>query len=93
MKINGLNNDDFEWIDKAFRFLMSNQGKQIKGAVECGSPEMTRDNMGSLEDVLKVYEKIQKEIRKYEKRLKFHTFCLIERSLKCHCIVLAKITQ
>ena len=66
MKINGLNNNDFEWIDKAFRFLMSNQAKQIKGAVECGSSEMARDYMGSLEDVLKVYEKVQKEIRKYE---------------------------
>lgn len=67
MKINGLNNNDFEWIDKAFRFLMSSQAKQIKGAVECGSPEMARDNMESLEDTLKVYEKIQKEIGKYEK--------------------------
>lgn len=66
MKINGLNNDDFEWMDKAFRFLMSNQAKQIKGAVECGSPEMARDSMESLEEVLKVYEKVQKEIRKYE---------------------------
>lgn len=66
MKINGLNNDDFEWIDKAFRFLMSDQAKQIKGAVECGSPEMARDSMGALEDVLKVYEKIRKEIVKYE---------------------------
>lgn len=66
MKINGLNNDDFEWIDRAFRFLMSNQAKQIKGAVECGSPEMARDNMGALEDVLKVYEKVQKGIKKYE---------------------------
>ena len=66
MKINGLNNNDFEWIDKAFRFLMSSQAKQIKVTVECGSPETARDYMESLEDVLKVYEKIQKEIGKYE---------------------------
>lgn len=66
MKIQGLNKDDIEWIDKAFRFLMSNQAKQIKGAVECGSPEMARDSIESLEDVLKVYEKIQKEMRRYE---------------------------
>lgn len=70
MKINGLNNNDFEWIDKALRFLMSRQAKQIMGAVECGSPEMARDNMESLEDVLKVYEKVQKEIRKYNKLAK-----------------------
>lgn len=67
MKIQGLNRDDFEWIDKAFRFLMSNQAKQIKGAVECGSPEMTRDNIGSLEDTLKTYEKVRKEMDKYER--------------------------
>lgn len=66
MKIQGLNRDDFEWIDKAFRFLMSNQSKQIKGAVECGSPEMARDNIESLEDVLKTYEKIANEMRKYD---------------------------
>lgn len=42
------------------------KAKQIKGAVECGSPEMARDDMGALEEVLKVYEKVQKEIRKYE---------------------------
>lgn len=68
MKILGLNRDDFEWIDKAFRFLMSAQAKQIKGAVECGSPEMTRDNIESLEEVLKTYEKIAKEMRKYGDR-------------------------
>ena len=67
MKIHGLNKDDFEWIDKAFRFLMSAQAKQIKGAVECGSPEMARDNIESLREALKTYEKIQKEMRKYEK--------------------------
>lgn len=66
MKIQGLDKDDFEWIDKAFRFLMSNQSKQIKGAVECGSPEMARDNIESLEDVLKTYEKIANEMRKYD---------------------------
>lgn len=67
MKINGLNKNDFEWIDKAFRFLMSAQAKQIKGAVECGSPEMARDSISSLEETLKTYEKIAKEIRQYEK--------------------------
>lgn len=66
MKIQGLDRDDFEWIDKAFRFLMSNQSKQIKGAVECGSPEMARDNIESLEEVLKTYEKIVNEMRKYD---------------------------
>lgn len=66
MKIQGLNRDDFEWIDKAFRFLMSNQSKQIKGAVECGSPEIARDNIESLEEVLKTYEKIANEMRKYD---------------------------
>lgn len=65
MKIQGLNRDDFEWIDKAFRHLMSDQAKQIKGAVECGSPEMARDSIESLEDVLKTYEKIHEEITKY----------------------------
>lgn len=68
MKIQGLNRDDFDWIDNAFRFLMSNQAKQIKGAVECGSPEMTRDNMEGLESTLKTYEKIQKEMRRYEEK-------------------------
>lgn len=67
MKIQGLNRDDLEWIDKAFRFLMSNQAKQIKGAVECGSPEMARDNIESLEEILKTYEKVVNEMRKYEK--------------------------
>ena len=66
MKIQGLNRDDFEWIDKAFRFLMSNQSKQIKVAVECGSPEMARDNMESLEESLKTYEKIANEMGKYD---------------------------
>lgn len=64
MKIQGLNRDDLEWIDKAFRFLMSNQSKQIKGAVECGSPEIARDNIASLEEALKTYEKIANEIRR-----------------------------
>lgn len=67
MKIQGLDRNDFDWIDRAFRHLMSDQAKQIKGAVECGSPEMTRDNIESLEEVLKTYEKIDKEMRKYEK--------------------------
>lgn len=67
MKIQGLDRDDFEWIDKAFRYLMSAQAKQIKGAVECGSPEMARDNIESLEEALKTYEKIVKEMRKYDK--------------------------
>lgn len=67
MKIQGLNRDDFEWIDKAFRLLMSSQSKQIKGAVECGSPEMARDNIESLEEALKTYEKIIKEMRRYGK--------------------------
>ena len=66
MKIQSLNNNDFEWIDKAFRFLMSAQAKQIKGAIDCGSPEMVRDNIDSLEEALKTYEKLQKEMRKYE---------------------------
>lgn len=65
MKIQGLNRDDFDIIDNAFRFLMSAQVKQIKGATECGSPEMTRDNIEGLETTLKTYEKIQKEMRKY----------------------------
>lgn len=69
MKIQGLNKDDFEWINKSFRFLMSNQAKQIKGAVECGSPEMARDSIESLEEVLKTYEKIVKEMRKYDGKL------------------------
>lgn len=67
MKIQGLNRDDFEWIDKAFMFLMSAQAKQIKGAVECGSPEMARDNIESLEESLKTYEKIAEEMNKYDK--------------------------
>ena len=67
MKIQGLNRDDLEWVDEAFRHLMSAQAKQIKGAVECGSPETARDNIASLEEVLETYEKIVKEIRKYEK--------------------------
>lgn len=69
MKILSLNRDDFEWIDKAFRFLMSAQAKQIKGAVECGSPEMARDSMESLEESLKTYEKIVNEMRKYDGEL------------------------
>lgn len=68
MKIQGLNHDDFDMIDNAFRFLMSAQAKQIKGATECGSPELCRDNMECLETTLKTYEKIQKEVRRYEKR-------------------------
>lgn len=66
MKIQGLNRDDFDWIDRAFRHLMSTKAKQIKGAVECGSPEMTRDNIEVLEEILKTYEKIEKEMRRYE---------------------------
>lgn len=66
MRINGLNNNDFEWIDSALKFLMSTQARRIKEAVEGGSSETARDYMESLEDVLKVYEKVQKEIRKYE---------------------------
>lgn len=66
MKIQGLNRDDFEWIDKAFRYLMSGYAKQIKEATWDGSPEMIRDNIESLEDVLKTYEKIANEMRKYD---------------------------
>lgn len=67
MKIQGLNRDDFDWIDKAFRYLMSDQAKQIKAAVECCSPEIARDNIEGLEEVLKTYEKIDEEMRRYEK--------------------------
>ena len=67
MKIQGLNRDDFEWIDKAYRFFMSAQVKQIKGAVDCKSPELIRDNIDGLEESLKTYEKIAKEMRKYDK--------------------------
>lgn len=66
MKIQGLNRDDFEWIDKAYRFFMSAQAKQIKEAVECGSPEAARDRIESLEKSLKPYEKIANEMRKYD---------------------------
>ena len=67
MKIQGLNGDDLEWIDKAFRHLMSDQVEQINGGVGCGSPEMVRDYVESLEETLKTYEKIVKEARKYDK--------------------------
>lgn len=67
MKIQGLNRDDFEWIDKTFRYFMSVLAKQIKEATWDGSPEMIRDNIESLEEVLKTYEKIAKEMGKYEK--------------------------
>ena len=66
MKIQGLNRDDFEWMDKAYRFFMYAQVKQIKGAVDCKSPELIRDNMEALEESLKTYEKIAKEMRKYD---------------------------
>lgn len=66
MKIQGLNRDDLDWIDKACRFLMSAQANQIKGAISCGSLEMIRDNMEGLEESLKTYEKIVKEMRKYD---------------------------
>lgn len=68
MKIQGLNRDDFEWIDKAYRFFMSAQAKQIKEATWDGSPEMVRDNIESLEESLKTYEKIAKEMSKYDKQ-------------------------
>ena len=67
MKIQGLNRDDFEWIDKAYRFFMSAQVKQIKGAVDCKSPELIRDNIEGLEESLKTYEKIAEEMNKYDK--------------------------
>lgn len=66
MKIQGLNRDDFEWMDKAYRFFMTAQANQIKGAISCSSPEMIRDNMEGLEESLKTYEKIVKEMRKYD---------------------------
>lgn len=66
MKIQSLDNNDFEWIDKAFRFLMSAQAEQIKGSIDCGSPEMAKDNIDSLEEALKTYEKLQKEMHKYK---------------------------
>lgn len=64
MKIQGLNRDDFEWMDKAYRFFMSAQVKQIKGAVDCKSPELIRDNIESLKESLKTYEKIAEEMSK-----------------------------
>lgn len=67
MKIEGLNRDNFEWMDKAYRFFMSAQVKQIKGAVDCKSPELIRDNIDGLEESLKTYEKIVKEMSKYDK--------------------------
>lgn len=66
MKIQGLNRDDFEWIDETFRYFMSVQAKQIKEATWDGSLEMVRNNIESLEKVLKTYEKIVKEMRKYD---------------------------
>lgn len=65
MKIQGLNRDDLEWMDKAYRFFMSAQANQIKGAINCKSPELIRDNMEGLEESLKTYEKIANEMRKY----------------------------
>lgn len=66
MKIQGLNRDDLDWIDKACRFLMSAQANQIKGAISCGSPELIRDNIDGLEESLKTYDKVAKEMRKYD---------------------------
>lgn len=66
MKIQGLNRDDLDWIDKAYRFFMSAQVKQIKGAVDCKSPELIRDNIESLKESLKTYEKIAEEMSKYD---------------------------
>lgn len=68
MKIQGLNQDDFYQIDRAFRHLMSDQAKQIKGAAECSSPEMIRHTMEGTERTLKTYEKIEKEMRRYEEK-------------------------
>lgn len=66
MKIQGLNRDDLDWIDKACRFFMSAQANQIKGAINCGSPELIRDNIDGLEESLKTYDKVVNEMRKYE---------------------------
>ena len=66
MKIEGLNRDDLGWIDKACRFFMSAQVKQIKGAVDCKSPELIRDNIEGLEESLKTYKKIVEEMSKYD---------------------------
>lgn len=66
MKIQGLNRDDLDWIDKVCRFFMSAQVKQIKGAVDCKSPELIRDNIDGLEESLKTYEKIAEEMSKYD---------------------------
>lgn len=67
MRIQGLNRDDFEWMDKAYRFFMTAQANQIKGAINCSSPELIRDNIEGLEESLKTYEKIAKEMGKYDK--------------------------
>ena len=66
MKIQGLKQDDFDKIDTVFCYFMAQQALQIKGAVN--APELCRDNIEALEDTLKVYEKIEKEMRKYEKQ-------------------------
>lgn len=66
MKIQGLNREDLDWIDKVCRFFMTAQANQIKGAINCSSPELIRDNLESLEGSLKTYDKVVKEMRKYD---------------------------
>ena len=67
MKIQGLDKDDLQIIDKAFIFLMDGHIKQIKGACWGGCPEIMSDNIEALEETLTTYKKVYKEIRKYEK--------------------------
>lgn len=70
MNLKKLNNNDLEWIDKAFRFTLACQAGQIKGAAECGSPETMRDNLESFEEMLKTYTKITNRIRRIQVKRK-----------------------
>lgn len=65
MKLQGLNEKDFTKIDAAFRMMMSEQAKQIKGWADCGAVEQCRDFINDLSDSLETYEKIQRGICYY----------------------------
>lgn len=70
MKIQCLNNEDLEIIDRALCYMMSEQLLRLRQNVQGGEIDRAEPFLESFNDSFNTYKKFQKEWSKYGKRAK-----------------------
>ena len=66
MKICGLDKDDFEQIDRAFRYVISTQLQKANEQAWKGDVELCENFMDAARDMIKTYTKFQSAERGYK---------------------------